>query len=186
MLVPQASRMEVCMSRSLRSMLAGCSVLCCLVACGLPSSKAPSTFQALPKQEVADGVWLVGEKFEVYPKPANAFDSATGLPYVPLDVGTSYSWWLKLETRKANVTWREEFTLPSAPDQWGAGEPMTLKDDRRVAVTSQTVTPDNGWIHHGWSVAAGDPPGKYVMKIYINSQPAHEFAFFVGEAEESN
>jgi len=78
---------------------------------------------------------------------------------------------------KEKITWKEIFILPKPPRLWGYGKGTEIEDKGEVATTEKTVTPKNGWIGHGWFVAPDDPPGTYVMKIYIEGSLAKTFTF---------
>jgi hypothetical protein len=41
---------------------------------------------------------------------------------VPFVTGQGYGWQMFLKTDKPRIRWREEFTLPRAPEIWGQGE----------------------------------------------------------------
>jgi hypothetical protein len=99
---------------------------------------------------------------------------------VPLVTGQGYGWQIFLETDKPRIRWREEFTLPRAPEIWGQGEtPVFLSADRRTAVTEQEVDASRGVIGHAWSVAPGDPAGRYVIRVFVEGQLAATFEFDV-------
>jgi hypothetical protein len=100
---------------------------------------------------------------------------------IPNKVGTPYRWYIHLRTDKNKVTWKEEFILPAPAVVWGGEEKkeFQVSSDRKVSIKEMTVSPKDGWISHGWSVAEGDPSGKYVMKIYVEGQFVKEFVFFV-------
>ena len=101
--------------------------------------------------------------------------------HIPNKVGTPYRWFIHLRSDKSKITWKEVFTLPAPAVVWGGEEKKEVKvsSDRKTAINEMTVSPQNGWISNGWSVAEGDPSGKYVMKIYIEGQFVKEFVFFV-------
>ena len=101
---------------------------------------------------------------------------------IPLKAGQSYGWVMLLRTSKGKVTWREEFTLPEAPETWDEAEPdsvRSISDDRRVAVTMQEVAPDEGVIFHSWTVAPGDPSGRYVIRVIVDGALEQVFEFEV-------
>jgi hypothetical protein len=98
---------------------------------------------------------------------------------VPLEKGTFYGWRIHLLTDKEKVTWKELFILPGSPRVWGYKQGTEIDEQGKVATTEKTVSPKDGWIGHGWSVAIGDPPGTYVMKIYIEGFLAKTFTFEV-------
>jgi hypothetical protein len=46
-------------------------------------------------------------------------------------------------------------------------------------VTEREVAPDQGLIFNTWSVAAGDPAGKYVIRVFVEGALAKTFEFEV-------
>jgi|GEM_PF-974574 len=104
---------------------------------------------------------------------------------VPLVEGQTYGWRIVLKTNKANVRWREEFTLPVAPATWGDAETKglnTVSNDKRVSVMEREVTPVDGVIVNSWAVVAGDPVGHHVMRVLIDNRYEHIFQFDVQNA----
>lgn len=99
---------------------------------------------------------------------------------VPLVKGQAYGWKLKIKQLEPNakIKWKEEFTLPLAPQQWG-GDKSGVSKDKKTCVTEREEVPVSGWIGHGWDVAEGDPEGKHVMKIFINGVLMKTFKFQV-------
>lgn len=101
---------------------------------------------------------------------------------VPLKRDQSYGWIIRLQTSKQKVKWREEVSLPSAPESWGVGEKLGLhkiSEDRKVAITEGEVTPDRGFIFNAWTIAPGDPKGRYVIRLSIEGRFVKEFQFDV-------
>ena len=101
---------------------------------------------------------------------------------VPLIPNQPYGWIIRLRTDKAKVKWREEFTLPVKPATWGTAEELgtrSVSEDGRTSVTEREVAPDQGLIFNTWSVAAGDPAGKYVIRVFVEGALAKTFEFEV-------
>ena len=102
---------------------------------------------------------------------------------VPLVEGQAYGWIIKLRTDSKQVRWREEFTLPAAPEAWNgateAGVKHTLSADSRVSVMERAVEPSGGLIFNSWSVAKGDPAGKYRIRVFVEGRLAASFEFDV-------
>jgi len=99
---------------------------------------------------------------------------------VPLKDGQNYGWVIQLDTRKPVIRWREEFTLPAAPQSWGPAEKIGRRDlsaDRRTSVTEREVKPARGLILNYWQVAAGDPRGRHVMKVFVEGVLVSTFEF---------
>ncbi|MCL2523567.1 MAG: hypothetical protein FWF20_01935 [Betaproteobacteria bacterium] len=100
---------------------------------------------------------------------------------VPLAVGQAYGWMVKLKTAQTKVKWREELTLPAPPEVW-SNTPQgqhTLSSDRRVSVTEGESEPIQGAIYSSWSVAPGDPKGRYIIRLSIENATPIVFEFDV-------
>lgn len=100
---------------------------------------------------------------------------------VPYSVNQAYGWVVKLQTKQERVKWREEFTLPSAPTEWGnpPDSSQQITGDRRTSILVREVTPHNGKIFNSWSVAAGDPRGRYTIRLVIENAMPVVFEFEV-------
>ncbi len=133
---------------------------------------------ALPAKGLADKlkVDIEAAQFGTYTSEGDFTETKV----VPLKVGQSYGWKMKLSQLKpdAKVKWKEEFTLPAAPKRWG-NTPAVVSKEKTTNVMEKEDVPMNGWIGNAWSVAEGDPPGKYLMKIYINENLVKTFKFQV-------
>jgi len=101
---------------------------------------------------------------------------------VPLVPDQAYGWIIHLRTDKPKITWREEFVLPAKPATWGYSEPADTRHisaDGRTTITERTVTPEDGVISHVWTVAPGDPEGRYVIRVFVENSLAATFGFDV-------
>jgi hypothetical protein len=96
---------------------------------------------------------------------------------IPLKENTFFGWRVHLITNKEKVTWKEVFILPGSPSIWGYMKGTEVDPQGKVATTEKTVSPQNGWIGHGWFAAPGDPPGNYKIEIYIEGVLAKTFTF---------
>jgi hypothetical protein len=113
--------------------------------------------------------------------------SFTAATDVPLVVGQPFGWVIQLRTHQSNPTptvkMREELILPDFPVTWGATDTTgtrTVSDDSRVASTDFEIQPDtSGLLYRVWSIADGDPPGRYVFKLYIEGKLVKELGFEV-------
>lgn len=102
--------------------------------------------------------------------------------HVPLRPGQAYGWVADVNAQGAQVRWREEFTLPQPPASWGDAETegtRQLSSDTRVAITERVVEPTQGQIFNIWSVAPGDPPGLYKIRVFVEDQLVGSFEFLV-------
>ncbi|HXR58717.1 MAG TPA: hypothetical protein VN747_05305 [Burkholderiales bacterium] len=107
------------------------------------------------------------------------FEATTKVPHKP---GQSFGWVIELRTQKPKIKWREEFALPEAPQTWGPTEKedkRRISDDKKVSVIEREVEPGRGLIYNFWTLAAGDPPGRYVIRVFIEGVRAATFEFDV-------
>ena len=127
-------------------------------------------------------VEVVRAAFGLFNRPCTGQPPFVPSGVVPLVPNQAYGWVMILKTDDKTVRWREEFTLPAAPATWGGPEPLgtrAMSDDGRTTITEREVTPQNGMIFNSWSVAAGDPSGKYRMRVSINGVVVRTFEFQV-------
>src|SRR5262245_19526442 len=160
------------------------TLLALLLSCGTAhavTTGKPDT--SSPDVEIARPIEIVRSefgRFDISQSGEPVFVPATT---IPLKAGQGYGWVMLLNTRKAKVKWREEFTLPEAPEAWdGEVEPNSVRsisEDRRVAVTVQEVEPSEGVILHSWAVAPGDPTGRYVIRVIVDGSIEEVFEFDV-------
>jgi hypothetical protein len=101
----------------------------------------------------------------------------TETDHVHLVPGTTFGWRLKLREPMSSVMLREEFVLPAAPAYWGLGPDTRLNEDRTVATTERRVSPTDGWLSREWTLTAGDPPGDYEMRVFLNDELVKTFHF---------
>lgn len=141
---------------------------CLPVTAATPPAHDPKPPAAMPAVVVDEFQFLVGDAV-----------ADTDPPRVPLLEGTPYGWGLHLRTGATSVIWREDFVLPAAPEVWGGGQdPFSAKFAPNRNLTEKRVpVPQDGWIGHTWLVAAGDPPGRYRMSVYIDGVLVHDFEF---------
>lgn len=101
---------------------------------------------------------------------------------VPLKPGTSFGWVVELRTQKPKIKWREVFTLPTAPRTWGPTEQedkRRISEDKKVSVIEREVVPERGLIFNFWTIAEGDPAGRYLIRVFIEGVQAATFEFDV-------
>lgn len=98
---------------------------------------------------------------------------------VPLLAGTCYDWQLRLAKTKGAVEITEIYTLPAVPESWGIKEDgsVVVSEDKLSAISTMTLTPEDGWIWHGWCVTDGDPEGDYGFEIKAGDKVLGTFEF---------
>ncbi|MGI9316799.1 MAG: hypothetical protein ACR2QW_05665 [bacterium] len=101
---------------------------------------------------------------------------------VPLIEGQFYGWVIKIGPQFAKIKWKEVLELPEAPESWGVEETsgdLVISEDRKVSVMQEEVYVEDGYIANYWNVLAGDPPGDYIMRVYVNDHLVETFRFKV-------
>ena len=101
---------------------------------------------------------------------------------VPFKEGQSFGWVIELDTKRDTVKWREELRLPSAPQSWQADEQSgkhTVSSDRRTSILEREVKVENGVIFNFWSIAPGDPKGRYTLRVMLEGMLVSSFEFDV-------
>jgi hypothetical protein len=100
---------------------------------------------------------------------------------VPLQQGNAYGWRIKLKDYQGEVKWREVLHLPKPPETWGTdnGEDFSISADGTTSITRRTQSAPGGVIGNFWTIAPGDPLGKYRIDIYIDDRLIGTFEFEV-------
>jgi hypothetical protein len=98
---------------------------------------------------------------------------------VPLQEGNAYGWRIKLKDYQGEVKWREVLRLPKPPETWGtdSGEDFSISADGTTSVTRRTQAAPDGVIDNFWTIAPGDPVGKYKIEVYIDDRLISTFEF---------
>ena len=141
---------------------------------------APS---ATPPLVLKKGIEVVHAEFGLFndePEPDKpTFVPASVVPYVP---DQAYGWVVTFNTPGVRVHWKEEFTLPAAPATWGEsheGTTQRVSPDRRTSVKEADATLPLGVLSNSWTVAPGDPKGRYVIRLFIDGKLVRTFEFEV-------
>lgn len=147
-------------------------------------SISPGAISALPElsKNAAASTIVMSSEFGLFNLSDPSKPSFVPSASVPLVPGQAYGWFIRVRTDKAKIKWREEFTLPVKPTTWGAAEPVgtrSISNDGQTSVTEREVSPDKGLIFNSWSVAPGDPKGKYMIRVFIDGSLAKAFEFEV-------
>lgn len=101
---------------------------------------------------------------------------------VPFKDGQSFGWVIQLDTKRDVVKWREELRLPSAPQSWQADEQSgkhSVSADRKTSILEREARVENGVIFNFWSIAPGDPKGRYTMRVMLEGMLVSTFEFDV-------
>ena len=108
-----------------------------------------------PVRAIRSGVWMP--------------DLLVQTDQAPLARGIEFGWQLDLAGHDDFVL-REELLLPAAPKHWGTTAATTISADRTTATTIEHVDADTAMIEHRWQISAGDPPGLYLFRVYIDER----------------
>ncbi|MCC5638480.1 hypothetical protein LC593_22105 [Nostoc sp. CHAB 5844] len=100
---------------------------------------------------------------------------------VPLQEGSKYGWRIQLNDYEGEVTWREVLRLPKPPETWATddGENFTVSADGTESVMRRKSIANDGVIENYWTIAAGDPPGKHKIQVYVDERLIATFDFEV-------
>ncbi len=97
----------------------------------------------------------------------------TIIPLVPDRV--CFGWALRLHNRSTPVQVRETLSVERAPSEWRHRDTTKVAQDRKTGVTTETLTPIDGWIERSWCILPGDPTGSYIFDIEIDGKPVRKF-----------
>lgn len=142
------------------------------------SAAAPAT--PMSSREPSGDIEVVRSDFGLFSRPDSGKPAFEASRRVPLQEGQGYGWFVELKTTKPKIKWREEMVVPSPPATWGIQNSTaqhTISDDRRTLTTEREVVPNRGIIHNVWAVAAGDPKGPHVVRVYVEGKLVRTFEF---------
>jgi hypothetical protein len=143
-----------------------------------PGAVAPPI--AATDNESAIDIEVVRSDFGLFSPPNSGKPTFQVSRRVPLQEGQGYGWYIELKTTKPRIKWREEMVLPSPPATWGIQSSTaqhSISDDRRTLATEREVVPNRGLIYNVWGVAAGDPKGPHVVRVYVEGKLVRTFEF---------
>lgn len=150
---------------------------CCLPAqCAkrVPLKRASTTTDTLSDVEI------LRSEFGLFNSPQLGRPAFEPSLKVPLREGQGYGWIILLKTKKLKVSWREELSLPAPAPIIGIDQTRgrhTVSADKMKVTTEREVDLERGYIHNSWAVAAGDPKGLHVLRVYVEGKLARTFEF---------
>jgi hypothetical protein len=109
-------------------------------------------------------------------------EAFTATNSVPLVEGQTYGWIIRLDSLFTKVTWKEVLELPAEPETWDFAEADSehvISGDRKTSITENEVFVEDGYIQSFWTVVAGDPVGKHIIRVYVNGILLETFHFEV-------
>jgi hypothetical protein len=136
----------------------------------------------LPGHPIGQQIEVISAEFGLFNPPESGkpiFIPTRSVPFVENQV---YGWIIVIKTNKPKIKWREEFTLPSSPITWGGSETQglnTISHDRKTSVIEREIKLDRGLISNRWTIAPGDPKGRYVIHVIIDGIMERTFEFDV-------
>ena len=141
----------------------------------------PAVWGKIPQDRVVPTIEIDRAEFGIFNPPESGKPFFIPTKSVPFIENQGYGWLIVLKTNKLKVRWREEFTLPSSPKTWGEDETqgLTLSHDRKTSVLEREEKLDRGMIFNVWTVAPGDPQGRYVICVIIDGMVERTFEFDV-------
>jgi S1-C subfamily serine protease len=151
-----------------------------------PSEKPENeTISRTAERESISDVEIVRADFGLFgeiPSGDPAFQASRS---VPLKEDQTYGWFMELKTSKPKIKWREEIVFPSPlailDINGSTAQHSTSEDGLTVTTEQEEVVHDSGLIYHMWGVAAGDPKGHHIVRVYLEDKLVRTFEF---EAEE--
>ncbi|TFH08327.1 MAG: serine protease, partial [Nitrosomonadales bacterium] len=154
----------------------------------VPTPSAESENETLSRtieRESISDVEIVRSDFGLFGSIPSGDPAFQASRMVPLEEGQGYGWFIELKTSKPKIKWREEFVMPISPatmEAQGSTVKYSLSKDGLTVTTEQEgVVPDSGLIYNVWGVAAGDPKGHHIMRVYVEDKLVRTFEFEVEE-----
>lgn len=135
---------------------------------------------AATERDSLSDIEIVRSDFGLFSPPNSGKPSFQVSRRVPLQEGQGYGWYVELKTRKPRIKWREELVVPTPPETWGiqgSTAQHSISDDRRTLTTEREVAPNRGLIYNMWAVAAGDPKGLHIVRVYVEGNLVRTFEF---------
>jgi hypothetical protein len=91
-----------------------------------------------------------------------------------------FGWRICLQTTRSSIEWTEEFSLPTAPSQWGVTSATKVAADRRSAKTTKKISLDeDGCFENVWIMVPGDPRGQHSFRLSVEGHSIGELEFDV-------
>jgi len=150
-----------------------------LALCACEQAKPPEPpARPEPATRAEPAVQIEQAAFGLFNRTADGSVDFKPTNTVPLTPNQEFGWIIGVTTTKPTVKWREEFTLPAAPESWGPVEGKhEISADRKVSILEREVTPDRGFLFNAWTISPGDPKGHHVIRVTIEDAPPVIFEF---------
>ena len=140
-----------------------------------PPPKAAHHTTARKKPVVSPKIVPLVE-FGLFARPERGadFKSTRTFPLIP---GVNYGWRLHVDDRRSVIPIREELVLPRAPKVWTSVNNLRITADGRTGITENDATVVDGMVEHATTVAEGDPPGRYTIRLFVDNKLVGQFQF---------
>jgi hypothetical protein len=160
------------------------AILFATIVPALATPIMPKTDLPLDLQPPAQELKIESAEFGII-HDDHQFEETTKVPYV---IDQAYGWRMEVTPPDAVVHWKEEFILPNAPKTWGdksaeatqTSNARDVQNGGKMCVTEKDVRARDGLIGNFWSVAKGDPHGKYELRVSVEGKFVKSFLFELG------
>lgn len=124
---------------------------------------------------LAMGAEVIDSRFQVEFSRGEQSYSYTDTVVPNLPDSACYYWYLQFDAAsRSALTLIETLTLPEPLPAWvnfqnDPAAETQINPDGQSATTTLNVTPnEDGWVSHGWCVAAGDPVGAHRLAVALD------------------
>jgi hypothetical protein len=152
-----------------------------LALCACEQAKPPEPpARPAPTARAEPAVQIEQAAFGVFDRTPDGKVDFKPTKTVPSTPNQEFGWVIGVTTTKPTVRWREEFTLPAAPETWGpVPGKHELSADRKVSILEREVAADGNFLFNAWTISPGDPKGRHIMKVTVEDAPPIVFEFDV-------
>jgi hypothetical protein len=163
----------------MRRLLTLLLALLVLTLCACEQAKPPEPpARPEPATRAQPAVQIEQAAFGVFNRTADGRVDFKPTKTVPLIPNQEFGWVIGVTTTKPTVRWREEFTVPAAPETWGPVEGKhEISADRRVSILEREVPVEGNFLFNAWTISPGDPKGRHTMKVTVEDAPPIVFEF---------
>ena len=142
----------------------------------------PVPARAAERTVVAPDLIVNSVEFGIFQDKKPAGEEFLAFSHVPLRPGQKFGWKTVLQSSRARLRWREELDLPLPPAKWlkGRGDRVLRLTPGSRSIAGEWETPlGRDTVMSVWSVTDGDPPGDWVMRVFVEDVLIRTFTFRV-------